>query len=255
MKRTRFVLTLTLITLAFSTTLYAQSIQTIINKNIEARGGLKLIKSVQSIEMSGSIVFHGMNAPFKYIIKHPDQMKLEMTVNGDSLIEAYDGTTAWASIPRNGQNILQKIPKAQSASFKELADFEGPLIDFKKKGYEIKKKGMSKIGTESAYNLVVTDSAGNSKDIFIDSQNYHNIRESSVKKIQGSGPASSTFNIVTNYSKFKVYKGLTLPYEIATLVNGNPVMQMTITKISLNDKYPESLFQFPGYMGGQSNPY
>ncbi len=252
MKRTLSFISLLLFTIILSTNVQAQTVDSIINKNIEARGGLKLIKSVSSIEMSGQIVFHNLNAPFTYILKRPDQMRLAIVVNSDTLVEAYDGKTAWASVPKNGQNVIQKFPAAQAGSFKEQSDFEGPLIDYQKKGYSIVKKGVTKIGTKTAYQLELTNSDGVKKNIFIDTQSYQNIRETSSKKIKSSGPSNmSVFNIVTSYGNFKSYKGLTLPYEVKTVINGNPITQMSIKKVSLNDNEPESIFQFPGYMNGQ----
>ncbi len=252
MKRTLSFISLLLFIILLSANVQAQTVDSIISKNIEARGGLKLIKSIASIEMSGQIVFHNLNAPFIYILKRPDQMRLAIVVNSDTLIEAFDGKMAWASVPKNGRHIIQKFPAAQTSSFKEQADFEGPLIDYQKKGYSIDNKGITKIGTKSAYQLQLTNSDGVKKNIFIDTQSYQNIRETSSKKIKSSGPANmNVFNIVTNYSKFKSYNGLTLPYEVNTVINGNPVTQMSIKKVSVNVKVPESLFQFPGYMNGQ----
>lgn len=247
-----FISLLLVLALFLGTKAKAQSVDSIIQKNIEARGGLKLIQSITSIEMSGHIVFHNLNAPFTYILKRPDQMRLAIIVNADTLIEAYDGNNAWASIPKNGRHIIKKFPPSQSNSFKDQANFEGPLIDYKQKGYSIENKGVTKIGSRSAYQLQLTNSNGEKKNIFIDTQNFQNIRETSSKSIKGSGPANmNIFRIITNYSNFKSYHGLTLPYEINTIVNGNAVNQMSVKKVALNVKIPEKLFQYPGYMNEQ----
>lgn len=223
-----------------------QSVDNIIAKNIEARGGLKLIKSVQSVEMSGNVDYQGLSAPFKYIIKRPHKMRLEMMVNSDTLIQCYNGKIAWASIPKNGQNIVQKLPATESQALRKQADFDGPLINYKKKGYKVSYAGKTTIGKETAYTLNLTDPQKHNIIMYIDTHNFHDIREATTKAInRGNSQMKNVFKIETDYSNFKSYKGLTLPYKITTKINGRLITQMNVTKVTLNGNYPNNLFQFP----------
>ena len=77
----------------------AQQVDEIIAKSIEARGGLNRLKSVQSIESVGTISMHGIISPLTTRIKRPGNLRMDLTIQGQSISQATDGETAWHIMP------------------------------------------------------------------------------------------------------------------------------------------------------------
>ena len=81
----------------------AQTADEIIAKNIQARGGLDKLKSVQTIKSTATMAMGpGMEAPGMLIQKRGNLARLEFTVQGLTAVQAYDGKNAWQIMPFTG---------------------------------------------------------------------------------------------------------------------------------------------------------
>jgi len=81
----------------------AQTVDEIIAKNLQAKGGLQKLKAVQTARMAGTMtVGPGMEAPFVIEFKRPNQMRLDFTLQGMTGTQAYDGKTGWMLMPSAG---------------------------------------------------------------------------------------------------------------------------------------------------------
>jgi len=104
--------------------LMAQTVDEIIAKNIQARGGMDKIKAVQTIRSTGTMTMGGgMEAPGSMVQKRPDMARIEFTLQGLTAIQAYDGKDAWQIMPFTGK----KDPEMMSASRPTMARTHGRL--------------------------------------------------------------------------------------------------------------------------------
>ena len=73
----------------------AQTVDEIINAYLKARGGLAKLRSVQTERFTGTVTFvPGVEGPFFVERKRPLKMRMEMTLNSQTLIRVYDGNRA-----------------------------------------------------------------------------------------------------------------------------------------------------------------
>ena len=72
----------------------AQTADELIAKNIEARGGLEKIQAIQSMRLTGTLSVGDAAMPSLLEVKRPNKTRWEFTVNGQTAVQAYDGTTA-----------------------------------------------------------------------------------------------------------------------------------------------------------------
>src|ERR1017187_9574191 len=83
---------------------WAQTVDDIIAKNIQARGGLDKLKSVQSTKSTATMAMGpGMEAPGVLIQKRGNLARLEFTIQGLTMVQAYDGKNAWQIMPFTGE--------------------------------------------------------------------------------------------------------------------------------------------------------
>ena len=116
----------------------AQSLDEIIAKHIEARGGKAKMDTVKTARASGRMsVGPGMEAPFSIFWKTPTMVRMEFTIQGMTGIQAYDGTTGWSLMPFMGKTEPEKMSDEDMQNIIEIADWEGPLVDWKAKGTPI----------------------------------------------------------------------------------------------------------------------
>ena len=95
MKRPIPVLVL-LVCAPVAATLHAQSLEDVVQKYVDARGGLEALRNVTSIDSAGTASFpNGFSMPFRYEWKAPNKFRFAMVQQGIEDVQASDGTNHW----------------------------------------------------------------------------------------------------------------------------------------------------------------
>jgi hypothetical protein len=237
----RIGLTLGLIA-ALASIASAQTLDEVLAKNLQARGGLDKINAVKTIRMTGTMtVGPGMEAPLVMEMRRPNLVKTSFTLQGMTGVQAYDGKTGWAVMPFMGK----KDPEAMSADdVKELADqsdFDGPLVDWKKKGNTVELLGKESVEGTDAWKLKVTLKSGTVRTIYLDADSYLEIKSEGKRTMHGT-----ELEVEGTVGDYKDVSGLMLPYSMENSVKGHPEKQkITITKIELNPTLASDYFTMP----------
>src|SRR6476646_6813727 len=115
--------------------LVAQDVDEIVAKYVQARGGAEKLKGVQSIKTSATMTMGpGMELPGIVIQKRPMLARLEFTAQGMTAVQAYDGKEAWQIMPFMGKKDPELMSADEAKETEEMADVDGPLVDYKSKG-------------------------------------------------------------------------------------------------------------------------
>ncbi|HEY2324631.1 MAG TPA: hypothetical protein VGJ82_17355, partial [Thermoanaerobaculia bacterium] len=178
--------------------MFAQTADELVEKNIKAQGGEKL-KAMKSVRMTGSMKMGPIEAPFTISKARPEKVKMEFTVQGMTGMQAYDGTTGWAVMPFMGKTDPEKLAGDQLDDIKENADFDGPMMDYKAKGNKVEYLGKVEVEGTPAYKLKVTRKNGNEENVYLDADNYLEIKSEGKRKIQGQ--ESETETTIGNYKE------------------------------------------------------
>jgi outer membrane lipoprotein-sorting protein len=220
----------------------AQTVDEIIAKNLKARGGLDKLKSVQSIRMSGKMtVGPGMEAPFVIEMKRPKNVRLEITVQGMNIIQAYDGTTGWAVMPMMGKNDPEPMPAEEAKQAEEQADFDGPLVDYKDKGHKVELLGKEKVEGADAYKLKVTLKSGDVRYFFVEADSFLEIRAEGKRTARGS-----EIEFENSLGDYKDVGGLMIAHSLEMGPKGTPQKsKLTLEKVELNPTIDDARFKMP----------
>ena len=233
---------ITTIAVFLAPALSAQTVDEIIAKNVQARGGMDKIKAVQSIKSTGTMTMGpGMEAPGSLTQKRPDMARLEFTVQGLTAIQAYDGKDAWQIMPFMGK----KDPEAMSADDKkdieENADIDGPLVDYKSKGNKVELLGKEKLEGTDAYKLKATLKNGDVMLIYLDADSFLEIKEEVKRNVRGSEQ-----EMETSLGDYKEVNGLMFPFAMESGVKGSQQKEkLTLSKIEVNVPVDSSIFKMP----------
>jgi outer membrane lipoprotein-sorting protein len=182
----------------------------------------------------------GMEAPITMTKTRPEKMRLDFTVQGMTGTQAYDGSSGWMLMPFMGKKEAEPMTGDMLKDVKEQADFDGPFIDYAKKGYTIELLGEGEVEGTKAYKLKLSRD-GNDTVIYIDSDSFLDIKAESKRKVQGQ-----EIEAETSYGNYQEFEGLLFPTQIEMKPKGAPAGQtITIEKVELNPTVADEHFAMP----------
>ena len=221
----------------------AQTVDEVIAKNTAARGGLDKIKALQSVTFTGRIeVGQGMEAPFTLRVKRENQMRMEVTIQGMTATQAYDGKAGWQVMPFTGKTDAEPLAGDELKDAEEQADvIEGPLIDYRTKGNTVELLGKEDLGGSPAYKLKVTLKNGDVITEYIDANSFLEVKEASKRTIRGT---ETEIEVTTG--DYKAVGGLMWPHALEQGAKGSSQKQkLIIEKIELNTPIEDATFKMP----------
>ncbi len=236
---------------------HAQTVDEIVAKNLEARGGVEKLKALESAKITGDVVQQGVKVHLVTWAKRPNLMRREMegpappagsparaklpasTGSTVKVIVGFDGKTVWILNPVISSE-PQEITGPQAEVAKQDADFDSILLDYKAKGHKIELLGTEPIDGKPAYHLKITKKNGLVQDYYLDAATGLERRTSSTIE-QGANKAVVT----TDLSDYRKVDGLTMPFKMEQSVNGTPIAQVTISSWEVNVPLDGSLFTMP----------
>lgn len=237
----RKIFSFTLIVILFSAIMVsAQTLEEILNQYYEARGGYDKIKSVQTMKTAGKQLVQGIEVPFTIQQKRPNFLHIQATVQGQSIVQGYDGETAWMINPLLGSTDPQTLPAEQAKQIIEQADIDGHLVDYKDKGHTVELIGKEDMEGTEVYKLKVTLKNGDVRYDFLDAEYFLELKVLAKIKRQDTEIEAETF-----LSDYKEVDGMMMAHAFETKRGGAVVSQITIDSIQVNTEMDEALFKMP----------
>ncbi len=220
----------------------AETADELVAKNIQARGGMEKIKSVQSMRMTGTMRLGDERLPTTLELKRPGKSRWEFTLDGQTAVQAYDGKTAWMIMPFEGQTEPQIMTDQEAKDIEMQADVDGPLVDAAAKGNTIELVGKETIeGGVEAWHLLVTRKSGEARDLYLDAKTYLPVLAVTKRTADGQ-----TVEIRSKIGDYKSVDGVMLPHSFQASASGVPQTQaLEFQKIELNVPIDDSRFAMP----------
>jgi outer membrane lipoprotein-sorting protein len=218
---------------------FAQTVDDIIAKNIKARGGIEKFKSVNSMKISATVTAQGMKLPVTVYSKRPNMMREETEIQGQKMVRAFDGTTAWTINPMTGGGAQALTGTAANTAI-DSADLEGPLVDYKQKGHTIELVGNETLDGKPVHHLKITRKTGTVQHLYLDADS--GLERKTIIALEQGGMKVDLEIILAD---FKSIDGLMMPAMTRQLMNGNEIAQVTVDKVELNAPIEDSLFKMP----------
>jgi outer membrane lipoprotein-sorting protein len=220
----------------------AQTLDEILAKNLEARGGADKIKAVKAMRLTGRMtVGPGLEAPVVMEFKRPSRMRMDFTFQGMTATQAFDGKGGWQIMPFGGNPNPEPMSPDDIKDAEEQADVDGPLVDWKAKGHAVELVGKEKVEGTDAWKLKITMKSGDVRYVFLDADAYLEIRGEGKRKIRGTEVETEQ-----TISDYKEVGGLVIPHAFEGGPKGSPMRQkITIDKIELDVDIDDARFAMP----------
>jgi hypothetical protein len=240
-----------IVALGCAASLGAQTAEELVDKNIQAHGGMEKIKAITSLRMTGLLQQGGIRATLTRDAVAPDLLRQTFSLQGMTAIQAYDGSTGWRVMPFGGRKEAELMGEDDLRIFKEEADFYGPLVDYQAKGNTIEYLGHDTVDGDDAYRLKVTLKNGDIYYYYLDPDTYLEIRVESQHFIRGA--VRESFSEMGSY---KLVNGVYYPFSIETGSKGNPhqTAKIFIDKMEANVAIDPAEFKMPPPSAESSTP-
>jgi hypothetical protein len=241
MKPLKMLFTL-LFLFSLSSQIFAQDADAIVNKYINAIGGLDKIQTINTIKMSGKVTAGSMDIAFSQTCKRPLMVLMESTLQGMTMIQAYDGTQGWMINPFMGKKDPDVMSKDAEKAIQRSADFDGQLVNYKDKGSKIELVGKEDLDGSPVYNIKLTDKNNDITNFFIDADSYLIVKQTDKMKFDTKEISSET-----TFGNYKLVDGVMMPFSIESKSPDNPMgnAKIVMDTIETNIKIDDSIFKMP----------
>ena len=224
---------------------HAQTVDEIIAKNLQAKGGAEKWRSVSSVKMTGKIMAQGREMPLTVYAKRPNLNRQEILLpDGSTIVQAFDGTTAWGINPMSGSLEPQAVPSGAADMMKNAADFDGALINYKTKVHSIELVGKETLAGKPVYHLKVTMKGGIVQDYFLDVESGIELKTSAQVDF-GMDAGGQKQALDTEMSNYKAIDGIMIPHTVKQFMNGKPMVELSIANVEFNTPIENATFSMP----------
>ena len=220
----------------------AQTVDDVVRRYLEARGGTVKLRSVQTLRLTGTMELPGVSAPFVLELARPGRMRTEFTVEGQKGVRAWDGRTAWEQLPLPGERPRPMSPE-DAAEARAQADVDfSPLVDATAKGYTIELMGRDRLPGGDTWKLVVRGNDVPARTMHLDAKTHLVVQTVDVRTVEGR-----EVEFVTEVGDYRSVNGLVFPHRIDVGPKGSPERQrLVIQRIEVNPPLDPARFAMPG---------
>jgi len=228
--------------LGVSVSARSQTADELVQKNIQAKGGMEKIQAIKSVRMTGKLRGGGgFTASVGQENQRPNLVRETISLQGMTAITAYDGTTGWQIQPFGGHKDPEFMGEDDLRDLLLDADFDGPLVNYKEKGNTVEYLGHDTVDGDDALRLKVTLKNGDTVYYFLDPDTFLEIRREVEENIRGAIRES-----VYEMGSYKPVAGVMFPYSISQGSKANPGAQTTtLEKIEVNVPFDAADFALP----------
>ena len=212
-------------------------------KNVAAKGGADALHALQSLRLTGKLLMNQGQVELRYIQtkKRPGELRTEATLQGMTLVHAYDGKEGWKISPFGGRKDPEKMSADDVKSLIEDAEIDGPLVDWKSKGSTVDYLGTEDVDGTLAYKLKVVRKNGDVNFVYLDPDHFLEIRILTQRIKHGAQE-----EVETDVGDYEKIGDVFVPFSIESGRKGDPDKQkIIIDKAEANVPLDDAIFRFP----------
>ena len=245
----QFAITLAVVTLvapaAFTQEMpaTAPTLDELVAKNIEAKGGAQAVHALQSLKRTGTLLVNQgqIRLAYNQVKKRPLEVRTEGTLQGMTAVQAYDGKEGWQISPFRGRKDPERMSADDVKALMEDAEMDGPLVDWKEKGSTLEYIGREDVDGTNAYKIKVTRKNGDVNFVYLDPDHFLEIRILTQRIQQGA-----LVETETDLGDYEKVNGVFVPTSIDAGSKGDSDKQkIVIDKAEGNVPVDDATFKFP----------
>lgn len=225
-----------------SPALAQETLYSLLEKNLQARGGYPAWKALDSLRLLGEMTIDETQTVAVVMeIRRPNLLRFEFALDGQQIVQGFDGENGWLLVSDGISRTLQDMEPEQAREFARTADFEGPLIDWRDKAYSLRYLGLGSESEGGGHVIEVSRPNGERLNLVLGQGDFLTRREDVFAIDQAQIPRVST-----QLNDYREVAGIALPfrYQISFPATGSR-QQLVLDSIELNVPLSPSRFAKP----------
>ncbi|HTP67542.1 MAG TPA: hypothetical protein VMJ35_01440 [Dongiaceae bacterium] len=212
-----------------------QEASKIIDQYVKAAGGAKALAKIQTLQLDGNTQGSGDAPPgtYTFMVKLPNRYYSEWRSGGRTVIEAYNGKSAWRQSESGelGTLLGPQAVEVEAASQYYNARF----LALSKKKISAVVKGPATIGGRATIQVELTFATGVTWQVFFDQQTH---------LIDAEKATIAGLVREIDYDDYRSVNGIRVPYKLQ-VHRGDEAFTVNVAKASINETAGERVFDFP----------
>lgn len=219
------------------------TVDELVAKNIEAKGGAAALEAIKTIRFEGRLLVNQGQIELKYTEtkKRPGKVRVDIVLQGLTAVQAYDGASGWKISPFQGRKDPEKMSTDEAKSLVEEAQIGGPLENWKAQGKTVTYLGTEDVEGTAAHKLKVMRKNGDISYVYLDPDYFLEIRVIDQRTEQGA-----LVEVETDLGDYEKVDGVYFPFSLESGSKGSTDKQKTIIeKGEANIPVDDAIFEFP----------
>lgn len=215
----------------------------LVAKNIEAKGGAAALTAVHDVRRSGQLIVNAGQLTLGIVEtrQRPDSIRDELTLQGLTQVQSYDGKDGWKIDPFQGRKDPERSAPDDMKGLIEDAQIGGPLEDYKARGATLEYAGTEDIDGTAAHKLKLTQKNGDVQYVYLDPDYFLEIRIESQRSVRGVKQT-----VITDMGEYEKVSGV---YWATSFTSGRKgdrdPEKILYDKVEVNLPLEAGYFSFP----------
>jgi hypothetical protein len=228
----KIISTLAIVCLSISS--FAQNVDEIVKKHIEAIGGKENWSKVKSLKTTGSMKAQGAEILITMTQVDKTASRQDITLMGMNGYSILTKTEGWNFMPFQGQTKPEPITADDVAKGQEELNLMPDFLTYKEEGKKLEYISKDDVDGTECFKLKMTSKDKKETTYYIDPSTYYIIKETNKVTINGKEIENSS--TMSNYKKQDC--GIVYPFSI-----GGGWGELEVTALEVNPKVDESIFK------------
>ncbi len=198
-----------LLILATSNKSYSQTAESIIEKHIEAVGGIDNYKKLESLRINGRFTAFSLVKPYEMIWLKPGKYYMEYSLGKHDVIEAFNGKQGWVIDPWQEITFPRKANATEENVYTQKATLVSPFLKFTEGEISVEYLGEDDTNGEDTYILKVTKPGNYVETWYLSTDTYLPVKYNSVWVDFARPSDAETF-----FDDFRSVGGVKIPHYI-----------------------------------------
>jgi Outer membrane lipoprotein-sorting protein len=200
----------------------AQDAQSLIARNLDARGGAAALAAIKAIRFQGRVIFPG-DFELKYQetrvrLGASDASRIDALLQGLDAVQAYDGHgEAWKINPFQGRKDPERMSADEARQLADSSLVEGVLLASRKDGSQVEYLGREDFDGTLAYKLKVVQKDGDEFTYWLDPDTFLEIKTDESRRIRGARETTET-----ELGDYEKVGGVYFPMSVESWTQGQP---------------------------------
>ncbi|MEJ7776905.1 MAG: hypothetical protein WKF52_05895 [Sphingomicrobium sp.] len=164
----------------------------LIARNLAARGGAEVLAAIRAVGFKGRVIFPGDFELTYRELRSAGSSRIDMAVQGMTLVQGYDGKAGWRINPFQGRRDAERMSADEARAVADASLIEGPLLASRGDGSRVTYLGREDFDGTQAYKLKVSQKDGDEFVYWLDPDTFLEIKIDETRRVRGAERTTET---------------------------------------------------------------